>query len=303
MKVSVLLQFLAMGLVWGASFLFIKVALTGVSFGQVAWTRTVLGAVTLGVVLLISRQRLPRDRAVWGHFAVLAVTNCVIPYLLFAWAEQYVTSSLASIYNATTPIMTALMVTLAIRVEKLTGSQFVGVGIGIGGVIVIMAPWQHQLAGDLWGQLAMLGATACYGFTFAYTRKFLHHRALPGTTIAFANIGLAGVVMLVLTPVVAWQPVTLDIWIVGSLVLLGALGTGFAYVWSFNVMRAWGPTSTSTVTYITPVVGVVLGIVLLGEGLSWNEPVGAVLVLLGILFTQRRLRLPGRRGPAVAAPA
>lgn len=299
----VVLQFLGMGIIWGASFLFIKVGLTGVSFGQVAWARIMFGAIALAIILLVSRQKLPRDRALWGHFVVLAVVNCIIPYLLFAWAEQYVTSSLASIYNATTPIMTALMVTLAFRVEKLTGSQFFGVGVGIVGVVVIMAPWQHQLAGDLWGQVAMLGATACYGFTFAYTRKFLHHRGLPGTTIAFANIGLAAVIMLVLTPIVAWQPVRLDIWVVGSLVLLGAFGTGLAYVWSFNVMRAWGPTNSSTVTYITPVVGVILGIVLLGEGLSWNEPVGAALVLVGILFTQKRLRLPSRPGPTAEVPA
>lgn len=301
MRTRTLLQFLGMGIIWGASFLFIKVGLTGVSFGQVAWARILFGAIALAVILAISRQRLPRDRAVWGHFAVLAIVNCVVPYLLFAWAEQYVTSSLASIYNATTPIMTALMVTLAFRVEKLTGSQFFGVGLGIVGVVVVMAPWQHQLAGDLWGQLAMLGATLCYGFTFAYTRRFLHHRGLPGTTIAFGTIGLSAIIMLALTPLVAWHPVRLDIWVVGSLVLLGALGTGVAYVWSFNVMREWGPTNSSTVTYITPVVGVVLGIVLLGESLSWNEPVGAVLVLVGILFTQRRLRLPVPGGAARAS--
>lgn len=303
MKFSALLQFLGMGVVWGASFLFIKVALTGVSFGQVAWTRTVLGALTLAVIMLVSRQRLPRERAVWGHLVVLAVVNCVAPYLLFAWAEQYVSSSLASIYNATTPIMTAIMVTLAFHVEKLSGSQVFGVVVGILGVVVIIAPWQLQLAGDLWGQLAMLGATACYGFTFAYTRKFLHHRGIPGSTLAFLNIGLAALMMLLLTPVIAWQPVQLDFWVVGSLVLLGALGTGAAYVWSFNVMRAWGPTSTSTVTYITPVIGVLLGVLLLGERLSWNEPIGAALVLCGILFTQKRLRLPGDRpAPVVAEP-
>lgn len=293
---TTLLQFIGMGLIWGASFLFIKVALTGVSFGQVAWTRTVLGGITLAIVILVSRQRLPRDRAVWGHFVVLAVVSCVLPYLLFAWAQQYVSSSLASIYSATTPIMTAIMVTLAFRVEKLSGSQVFGVVVGILGVIVIIAPWQQGASGDLWGQLACLGATLCYGFTFAYTRKFLSHRPITGSTLAFMNIGLAAVIMLALTPVIAWHPVRLDLWVVGSLLLLGALGTGLAYVWSFNVLRAWGPTSASTVTYITPVVGVLLGVLLLGEALSWNEPVGAALVLFGILFTQNRLRLPWGSG-------
>lgn len=300
----VLLQFLGMGFIWGASFLFMKVALGGVSFGQVAWTRTVLGAITLGAVILITRQSLPRERAVWGHFLVLAAVNCVIPYLLFAWAEQYVASSLASIYNATTPIMTALMATLAFRVEKLTGSQVFGVLLGIVGVVVIIGPWRYeQLTGDLWGQLACLGATLCYGFTYAYMRKFLAHRPISGSTLAFMNIGVAAVYMLLLTPLIAWHPVRLDWQIVVSLVLLGALGTGLAYVWNFGVLRAWGPTNASTVTYITPVVGVLLGVLLLGESLEWNQPLGATLVLCGILFTQRRLRLPGGRRSAAPGAA
>ena len=299
---SVLIQFLAMGVVWGASFLFIKVALTGLSFGQVAWARAILGAITLAVVFAVSRSRLPRDPRVWAHITVLAVLNCVVPYLLYAWAEQYVASSLASIYNAVTPIMTALMVSLAFRVERLTRGQLLGILIGILGVLVIIGPWRPgALAGTLLGQLACLLATLCYGFTYGYTRRFLAPRKLPGLTLATLNIGLAGVIMVLLTPVLAWHSVHLDIWIVGSLVLLGALGTGFAYVWNFTVMQSWGATRVSTVTYLTPVVGVALGVLLLGERLSWNEPVGAVLVLIGILFAQQRLRLG--RGSGASAPA
>lgn len=114
---------------------------------------------------------------------------------------------------------------------------------------------------------------------------------------SFLNIGIAAVIMLLLTPLIALTPVTLDVWIVLSLVLLGCLGTGVAYIWNQNVLRAWGPTRASTVTYITPVVGVVLGVVILGEHLSWNEPVGAAVVFVGILLAQDRLRL---RGPARA---
>jgi len=297
---SVLIQFLAMGVVWGASFLFMKVALTGVSFGQVAWTRAILGAITLVIVFAVSRSRLPRDPRVWGHVAVLAALNCVVPYLLYAWAEQYVASSLASIYNAVTPIMTALMVSLAFRVERLTRGQLLGILLGILGVLVIIGPWRPgALAGTLLGQLACLLATACYGFTYGYTHRFLAPRNLPGLTLATLNIGLAGVIMVLLTPVLAWHSVHLDAWVVGSLVLLGALGTGFAYVWNFTVMQSWGATRVSTVTYLTPVVGVALGVLLLGERLGWNEPVGAVLVLVGILFAQQRLRL-GRRGGVAA---
>ncbi len=100
--------------------------------------------------------------------------------------------------------------------------------------------------------------------------------------------------MVVLTPFIALTPVTLDPWIIGSVLLLGCLGTGVAYIWNQNTLRAWGPTRASTVTYITPVVGVALGILILGEHVSWNEPVGAIVVFLGILLAQDRLRMRRR---------
>jgi len=311
-RLSTWVQFLAMGIVWGASFLFMKVALDGVSFGQVAWSRTLLGALALGAIVLITRPRvpradgtpgpvLPRERVVWLHFLVVSLTTCVIPYLAFAWAEQFVSSSLASIYNATTPIMTALMATLVFRVERLGLGRWAGVGVGILGVLVVIGPWQYSaLTGSLAGQLACLVATVCYGFTFGYQRRFLSQRPIAPATFAFLSIGVSAIVMLALTPWIALTPVELDWTIVGSLLALGVLGTGLAYIWNINVLRAWGPTGISTVTYVTPVVGVVLGVLLLNEQFSWHEPVGGVLVLLGILLAQGRLRMPRRRVPAPA---
>ncbi|MDQ1584615.1 MAG: hypothetical protein QOF36_2669 [Microbacteriaceae bacterium] len=303
-RISIVAQFLAMGLVWGASFLFMKVGLEGVSFGQVAWARLVFGAITLGIIMLATRSRLPREPIVWVHMAVVATTYCVLPFLLFAWAEQYVASSLASIYNAVTPITTAILATLAFRVERLARGQVLGVLVGVVGVVMVVAPWNvGALTGDLWGQLACLGAVTCYGFSFGYIRRFLSHRALPATTLAFMNIAVAAVIMVVLTPVVALGPVRFSWPVLLSLLALGTLGTGLAYIWNMNVLRAWGPTAASGVTYVTPVVGVALGIILLNESLSWNEPVGAAIVILGILLTQQRIRLEATRRGARSAPA
>jgi len=299
--VKVALQFVAMGLIWGASFLFMKIALDAGSFGQVAWARLVFGAITLGVIVLVMRGRLPREPIVWLHFTVVAITYCVVPFLLFAWAEQYVSSSLASIYNAVTPITTAIMVTVAFRVEKLNRDQVLGVLIGVVGVVVVVGPWSvAALTGSLWGQLACLGAVTCYGFSFGYIRRFISHRAIPATTTAFLNIGIAAVIMLVLTPFVALGPITFSWPVLLSLLALGMLGTGVVYIWNMNVLRAWGPTATSGVTYVTPVVGVALGILVLGEHLSWNEPVGALIVIAGILLTQQRVRIFSRRQAELA---
>ena len=288
-----------LGLIWGSSFLFIKVGLGGLSPAQVVWARLVLGALTLGVFVLIRRERLPRSIRVWGHLSVVAVSFCVVPFLLFAWAGQHVSSGLSSIYNATTPIMTAVMAALLFRVEKLSVVQVLGIVVGIGGVVVIIAPWGAVgLDESIVAQLALLGATACYGFSLAYMRRFLADSGTSALMFSFLNIGIAAAIMVLLTPAIALTPVRLDPWIVVSMLLLGCLGTGIAYIWNQNALRAWGPTRASTVTYVTPVVGVALGIVVLGEQLSWNEPVGAAVVFLGILLAQNRLRL-GRRRPQV----
>src|SRR5690606_5915229 len=153
-RYSIGVQFVAMGLVWGSSFLFMKVALGGVSFTQILWSREILGALALGIVMVVGRHRLPREPIVYLHFLVIAITNCIIPHLLFAWAEQHVSSGLAAIYNSTTPIATAVMVTLVFHVEKLSRNQVVGVVIGITGVLLVIGPWQTgTLTGDRYGQL------------------------------------------------------------------------------------------------------------------------------------------------------
>jgi drug/metabolite transporter (DMT)-like permease len=295
-QVSIAVQFLLAGIVWGSSFLFMKVALTGISAGQVAWSRLVLGGLTLGLFVALRRDPLPRAPRTWMHMTVLALSFCVIPFLLFSWAQQYVTSGLASIYNATTPIMTAIMAWAVFRVEKLKPVQIAGILVGILGVMVIIAPWQGlDLSQSLIAQFAILGATACYGFSLAYMRRFAANTGMTALVFSFLNIGIAAVIMLILTPVVALGPVRVDVWIIGSVLMLGCLGTGVAYIWNQNTLRAWGPTRASTVTYITPVVGVALGILILGEKLSWNEPVGALIVFAGILLAQNRLRFGTRR--------
>lgn len=297
-QTSVAVQFALTGVVWGSSFLFMKVALTGLAPGQVAWGRLVLGALTLGAFMLLRRESLPRRPIIWLHLAVVGVVFCVLPFLLFSWAQQHVTSGLASIYNATTPIMTAVMAWAVFRVESLKPVQITGIVLGILGVLVIVGPWQGlDLDQSLVAQFAILGATACYGIGLAYMRRFLANSGLSPLSFAFTYIALAATVMLVLSPVIAVGPVEWSPWVIASMLMLGCLGTGVAYIWNQNALRAWGPTRASTVTYITPVVGVVLGMVVLGEPLAWNEPVGALIVFLGILLAQDRLR---RRRPALA---
>jgi len=297
-------KFLALATMWGASFLFIRVALEGLSPAQVVLGRLVVGALTLATIMTLTRRPWPREGRVIGHLFVLGLLICVVPFLLFAWAGQYIPSGLSSIYNATTPIMTLLISLVALPSERLTAVRSAALVLAAAGVVVIAAPWQLTAAGVgehyYTAQLAALGATTCYGTGFVYMRRFLTGHHHDGVIVAATQVGLAAVVMLVLAPFVARGPVELSPAVVGSILALGALSTGIAYAWNTEIVRAWGATLASTVTYLTPVVGVVLGVLVLDERLTANQPVGAAIVILGILIGQRHLRLLRRHRPSVA---
>jgi drug/metabolite transporter (DMT)-like permease len=249
--------------------------------------------VALAAVSLAGRHPLPRDPRAYPPLFVLALLLCVVPFLLFAWAETRIGSGLASIYNATTPLMTMLVALAALPSERPTRARLAGLLVGFVGVVVVLGPWRGLGGGEALGQLACLGATACYGMALVVLRRFVAPLGLPAVTVATVQVGLGALVMLALTPFVAVSPVRLDAAldpkVVCAVLALGVLGTGLAYVWNTNVVATWGATNASTVTYLTPIVGVALGVVVLGEGVTWNQPLGALVVLLGIAVSQDRL--------------
>ncbi|MFC4015095.1 DMT family transporter [Nonomuraea purpurea] len=292
-------QFVALAIVWGASFLFIKVSLSGLSPAQVMVGRLALGGTFLAAVMLVTRRRWPRDARTWGALTAISVFLCVVPFLLYAWAGQYIPSGLSSIYNATTPIATLLVSLIVLPDERLTRARTAGLLIAAGGVIVVAAPWDAvSAAGDgplLLAQLACLGACLCYGIAFVLSRRLLRANQYDSTTIAAGQIVLAAGIGLALAPFVGgFEPIEATPAVVGGMLALGVIGTGLAYIWNTRVIAAWGATAASTVTYVTPVVGVVLGILVLGETIHWNEPAGGVLVVLGILISQGRLARAAR---------
>jgi drug/metabolite transporter (DMT)-like permease len=197
-----------------------------------------------------------------------------------------------------------LVAMVALREERLTRDRTLGLVLGFGGVLTVLGAWSGVAGGSRAGQLACLGATASYGVAFVYLRKFVAGRGLPALTVATAQVGLGAVAMLAATPWIARPAPDLSRRVVVSMLLLGIAGTGLAYVWNTAIVSRWGATNASTVTYLTPVVGVVLGVAVLGERATWNQPVGALLVIGGVLVAQGRLRAPttarwrGSRMPA-----
>ena len=286
-------HFVVLSAIWGASFLFIKVGDRAFAPLQVAFARCALGAIALLALAAARRERMPRTREAWAHLFVIAVLFNSVPFALFAWGETRVSSVVAGIWNATTPL-NALVVALAVLPEERPNrDRVMGLLVGFAGVVVVLGPWTG-LGGRLLGNLACFGAAACYGIGFPYTRRFLAGRPESAVALSAAQV-LCGTLQLAL--VVPWltsAPHRFPIDSVLSMLALGAGGTGIAYVLNLAVIRRAGATVASTVTYLIPLFSTVLGVVVLGEALSWTQPVGAAVVLLGVALSQGGLSRPRR---------
>ncbi|MDJ0337870.1 DMT family transporter [Cryobacterium sp. PH31-O1] len=296
-------QYVGAAAVWGASFLFIKLAVGGLSPAQVVLGRLFFGALVLAIIMVATRRRWPRGLRVWGHLAAIGAVMCVAPFLLFSWAAQYLPAGLSSIYNATTPIATMLVALAFLPSERLTRVKLLGLFVAAGGVVLVAEPWRGLVVDSgsatfFWAQMACLGGTTCYGLGFVYTRRFVRDHDYDAITVSASQIGAGAILILLLTPVIGTGTVTLTPGIVASVVVLGGVGTGLAYIWYTNVINAWGATIASTVTYLTPIGGVLLGVLILGEALRWNEIVGGTIVIIAILIGQGQLR-PRRRTKAL----
>ena len=282
-----LLWFSIAGLIWGASFLFIELALTFLTPIGVAFGRTLFGALAMVVAILIFRSKLPTSFEAWKRLTIAGILMSSIPFVLFAYAQTQVTSALAAIINAVTPITTVIVLLIAFRTEKLKPHVVAGIIIGLLGVLVVLGAWQGFGENNPLAILAMLVAVVLYGIGTPYVRKYVTPLNLATEVSVFGQIGTAALTLLPIYlfsgPLVTTVP---DIASVAAIVTLGALGSGVAYLLYYKILDVVGSAIASSVTYITPVIAVILGVMLLGEQLHWYEPVGGVIVVLGAAISQ-----------------
>lgn len=287
-----LAPYLLLTLVWGSSFLFIAVGLESLTPAQVAFTRVTLGAIALLIALAIGRNGLPRGWQTWRHIAVVGITFNALPFVLFAWAQTHISSILAGIWNATTPLWTVLMGLLLLPGVRPTRAVVTGLVVGFVGVVVVLGPWtvlsDSTDSGLALGTAACLCATASYGFAVTYTGKHLvgrGHASSPAQYPAAQLVVAAAVLSLVVVPL-GDPPTSISSESIIAMLALGVLGTGLAYVLLYRVVLLAGATTASTVTYLIPLLSTFLGVAVLGEALTWNEPLGATLVLAGAWLTR-----------------
>lgn len=293
-----------LALFWGSSFLWIKMALVSFTPMQMTLLRVLLGAAVLLVLCYSSGQRLPRGRRVWAHLGVVALLGNVIPFTLFGIGEQTVDSGVAGVLNATTPLW-ALLIGLVLGAERgLTPVRLTGLLLGFAGTLLIFAPWE---AGELasWGALVILVAAMLYGITFAYIGRYLSGLGIAPIALSASQILAAtGLTALALPlPLGGLAPVHLELSAVVAVTVLGVLGTGFAFALNYRLIVDEGPTNAAAVGYLLPVVSVLLGAVVLDEGLNLRVLAGMVVVLVEVALTRVRRRVSAPAPALVTAPA
>ena len=287
--------YLALAGIWGCSFAFIGISLTALTPVQVAFSRLLLGAGALLVAAAVTGTRLPASRRTWAHLTVVGALLSV-PFTLFAYGQQHVSSVLAGILNAATPLATLAVVLAAFPEEKPTRERVAGLLVGFAGVAVVIGAWRGFSGGQWTGIAACLAAVVCYGVAFPYSRRYLSPSGESPTALAAGQVLVAAAQMLpvlLLTGTELRGPLTAVV--VLSMLALGVLGSGLAFVLNFRIVAAAGATTASTVTYLTPLVAAAVGVAFLRESISWNEPVGGLIVLAGVAVAQGRLRRRSRR--------
>ncbi len=292
-----LLSYLALAglaLIWGASFLFIKVAVQDMSPAALVLIRAASGFVAMAAVVALMRRSLvgPGWKRRLFPYVVMAIGGGLIPWTGIAWGEERITSGLASILNATAPLFTAVLAYWVIPMERPSAVNYAGVFIGFAGVVILVLPrvLETGLGGDTLGTLAVLVAAASYAAVALYQR-----RNLRGVDVYEASLGQLAMTVLIALPFAApsLPSVHLNLPSIASVLALGIAGSGLAYILYYYALNTLGPVRASTVTLLLPVTAVFWGVTLLHESVTLPIVVGMVVILGGIVLTNMRRRTAG----------
>ena len=300
------LVFIALGIAWGSSYLFIKIGVETLTPFTLVAARLAIGIAVLIVVTVVSRQAVPRVRGPYLHLVGVALLGIVIPFSLITWGEQSIDSGLAAILNGTVPLFAIVLAAMVLVDEPITVNRLFGLVIGFAGVVILTSPSIMSGSGSsLQGELALVGAAASYGAAGVYARRYV--KDVTPMISALLEVGYAFLIMIVLAFVFEDPLATrVEASTVLSVVWLGLVGSGLAFLAFFFLLGRWGATRTSLVAYLLPVVGVVLGFVVRGETISVPVFAGMLLIIAGVALANSRYgqrRLIGRRQAQVSGEA
>lgn len=290
------LLFVLLGFFWGSSYLFIKIGVeAGIKPLTLVTLRLAFGALLLGGVVALARERLPRAPRTYGHLVVIAVLSVALPFSLISWAEQSVDSTLAAVINGAIPLFVMVIAAATLPDEPFTVRRVAGLLVGFVGVAILVGFDPGVVSGTgLLPALALMGSSLSYAAGGVYARRFL--QGLRPMITALFEIGFALVIAAVLAGLVDRPlslPGRLDALV--AVVWLGLLGSGLAFLIFFRLLGRWGATRASMVAYLIPVFGLLLGALVLREPIDARLLIGTVLVIGGIALVNLRLRSSRRR--------
>lgn len=285
------LRFWAAGLIWSTSFLWIKIALQEVGPLMLVAFRTFFATVGSLIIILLNRKRI----FMWSEikqwlplFLLLGLTNVAIPFGLISWGEKYIPSGIASVLNSTTPLFTLLLAIFFLKDDRVSISKWVGLLVGFTGVIMLFLPeLREKRVENILGLVAVMTGACGYALSGIIIKRKV--KGLNAEFQVLLQYAFAFFIMLPMT-LLFEKPISLPhqalSWI--ALVWLGLLGSSLASFFYFKLIHSIGPTRASTVTYVPPLVGLLLGAIILGEPMGWLTLIGGSLIVCGIMLINRQ---------------
>jgi len=283
--------FVLVSVTFGANYLWVKLAIEMFTPIQVAWGRSALAAMTLLFVLVITRDHLPRSRVVWKHLFIAALLFNTVSFTCMAIAMTRISIVQASVVNSTTPLVTLALVAFFVPLERITVRRFAGLVLGLVGVLVLLQPWAGWGATDVWGILAIGGATISYASGIVYARLRLGNLTGSSVAIAAGQLTLATVQLTLLLPWSLSMPTSINGLAIVGLFMLGIFGTGIGYILQHSLIRIGGASVAGDATYLILLVAILIGITVLGEPLTLADGLGALLILFGLFIATRGSRV------------
>lgn len=281
-----LARLVLVGAIWGSSFLCIDIALTGLPPTSIVAGRLLLGALVLVAMLWSGGQRLPTDLRIWGLLVVIGFLNSALPFMLISWGQQFISGGRSAILMAAGPFLVVLMSHLWTQDDRLTTPKLGGMLLGFSGVILLVGyDAVFGRSESFSGQMAVIGATACYGVSAILTRHVASVPPLVNSAIVLASAACY------MVPAALWidhswalQPAATPLL---AVVWLGLFPTALAYLLRFQIIQAVGATFMSQVSYMVPMFAILWGWLFLSQvppGRAWI----ALTLIMGGLYLSRR---------------